>query len=184
MYPALMTRLGQDHVRLNRLLNLFDELLNRFHDGAEPDYDLMHEMLEYMDSYADQVHHPTEDLIFQRLLDQDAEQREVFEVLMRQHVGLTHISKRFRQSLDGIMHEEVLLREDVEADGRELVSTMRAHLIMEETDAFPIALELLSEADWAAIEAIAPAAEDPVFANPDPVRFRALYRHLTEQAQH
>ncbi len=182
MHSAIMTRLAQDHARLTKLLNLFDELLNRFHDGAEPDYDLMHEMLEYMDSYADMVHHPTEDLIFRRLLDQGAGQRDVFEVLMRQHAALTQISKRFRQSLDGIMHEEVLLREDVEADGRELVSTMRAHLAMEDAEAFPIALKYLTAEDWQAVEEAAPVVEDPVFAAPDPVRFRALYRYLSEQA--
>lgn len=182
MYPAIMTRLAQDHARLTKLLNLFDDLLNRFHDGAEPDYDLMHEMLEYMDTYADRVHHPTEDLIFQRLLDQGAGQRDVFDVLMHQHAELIQISKRFRQSLDGIIHEEVLRRDDVEADGRELVSTMRAHLAMEDAEAFPIALQCLAEADWAAVEAAAPAVEDPVFAAPDPVRFRALYRYLSEQA--
>lgn len=180
----LMTRLAQDHRRLTKLIDLFDELLDRFHEGEEPDYDLMNEMLEYMDSYADIVHHPTEDLIFQRALDRGAGHHEVFEVLMRQHKGLAEISKRFRQALDGILHEEVLLREDVEGHGRELVATMRAHMRLEDEEAFPIALEYLSEADWAALEAIAPMGEDPLFGTPEPVRFRALYRSLSDQAHH
>ncbi|EXJ14979.1 hemerythrin domain-containing protein [Imhoffiella purpurea] len=181
MHP-IMTRLNQDHARLTRVLDLLQELLDRFHDGVEPDYELMQEMVEYMATYADIVHHPTEDIIFRRVLDKGAGQHDVFDVLIRQHVSLSLVSKRFRKSLEGILNEEVLLREDVEANGRELVATMRAHLQLEETEAFPIALQYLEDEDWAAIEAEAPVAEDPLFGDPDSVRFRALYRSLYEQA--
>ncbi|CRI65708.1 conserved hypothetical protein [Thiocapsa sp. KS1] len=179
----VMTRLAEDHVRLARLLDLFEELLNRFHEGAEPDYELMCEMLEYMDNYSDIVHHPTEDLIFQRVLENGTERRDVFDVLMRQHKALGPLSRRFRQSLDGILHEEVLLREDVEAHGRELIGTLRAHKRLEDDEAFPIALERLSEADWAEIDALAPNLEDPLFTNPDPLRYRSLYLRLSAQAE-
>lgn len=181
MHPV-MTRLDQDHVRLAKLLDLFEDLLDRFHEGAEPDYELMCEMLEYMDNYSDIVHHPTEDIIFTRVLEKGTERHDVFDVLMRQHKMLGQLSKRFRQSLDGILREEVSLREDVEAHGRELIGTLRAHKRLEDEEAFPIALAVLSDADWAQIKAQAPDAEDPVFAAPDPVRYRALYARLSAQA--
>ncbi|BCU05352.1 cation-binding protein [Allochromatium tepidum] len=180
---AIMTRLGQDHARLRRVLDLLEELLDRFHEGDEPDYELMDELLEYMDSYADIVHHPTEDLIFQRLIDKGVEPSEILSIPMRQHAGLSRLTKDFRQSLLGILSEEVLLREDVEAAGRALVGNQRGHLIQEEREALPLALEHLTEADWAEIEAVAPAIEDPVFGAPDPQRFKALYRQLVEQVQ-
>ncbi|WP_296805797.1 hemerythrin domain-containing protein [Thiocapsa sp.] len=182
MYPV-MTRLAEDHVRLARLLDLFEDLLNRFHEGAEPDYELMAEMLEYMDNYSDIVHHPTEDIIFERVLEKGTERHDVFEVLMRQHKALGQLSKRFRQSLDGILHEEVLLREDVEAHGRELIGTLRAHKRLEDEEAFPIALERLSEEDWAQIEAQAPTQDDPLFGNLDPLRYQALYARLSAESR-
>jgi hemerythrin-like domain-containing protein len=140
-------------------------------------------MLEYMDNYSDVVHHPTEDLIFERVLEKGTERRDVFDVLMRQHKALGQLSRRFRQSLDGILHEEVLLREDVEAHGRELIGTMRAHKRLEDDEAFPIALERLSEEDWAQIEAQAPNLEDPLFGTLDPLRYRALYARLSAQSR-
>ncbi|SDW78618.1 hemerythrin domain-containing protein [Thiocapsa roseopersicina] len=182
MHPV-MTRLAEDHVRLARLLDLFEDLLNRFHEGAEPDYELMSEMLEYMDNYSDIVHHPTEDIIFERVLDKGTERRDVFDVLMRQHKVLGQLSKRFRQSLDGILHEEVLLREDVEAHGRELIGTLRAHKRLEDEEAFPIALERLSEEDWAQIDAQAPNLEDPLFGTLDPLRYQALYARLSAESR-
>ena len=182
MHP-LMQRLAQDHVRLARLLDLLSALLDRFRDGQEPDYDLFCELLEYMDTYADTIHHPTEDLIFRRALDQGAENRDVFEVLMRQHGVVVQMNKRFRRSLDGIAHEEVLRRDEVEGQGRELVTTLHAHMTLEDAQAFPIARARLDTADWDAVEALAPRADDPLFGTPDPQRFRALFRHLSEQAQ-
>jgi hemerythrin-like domain-containing protein len=181
MHPVL-TRLDQDHTRLARLLDLFEDLLDRFHDGAEPAYELMCELLEYMDTYSDAVHHPTEDLIFERVLAKGTERRDVFDVLLRQHKVLGQISRRFRQSLDGILHEEVLLREDVEAHGRELIGTLRAHKRLEDDEAFPIAQARLSDADWAEIEALAPKLDDPVFGTPDPLRYRSLVSLLAAQA--
>jgi len=178
-----MTRLDQDHVRLARLLDLLDGLLDRFHEGDEPDYDLIAEMLEYMVSYADGIHHPTEDLIFRRVLDKGAEQRDVFEVLMHQHAVVGQMNRRFCQTLDGIVHEEVVRRDEVETQGRELVATMREHLALEDREAFPIARARLDQTDWDAVEAIAPRADDPLFGTPDPLRFRALFQHLAQQVQ-
>lgn len=179
----LMTRLEQDHARLARLLDLLDGLLDRFHAGDEPDYDLIAELLEYMVSYADGIHHPTEDLVFRRALEKGAVQRDVFEVLMQQHALLGQMNRRFRRSLDGIVHEEVLRRDEVETQGRELVDTLRGHMLLEDREAFPIVREYLDTADWDALEAAAPRADDPVFGNPDPLRFHALFRHLAQQAQ-
>ena len=179
---SVMTRLDQDHVRLARLLDLLHGLLDRFHEGSEPDYDLIAEMLEYMVSYADVIHHPTEDLIFHRLLAKGYEQRDVFDVLMRQHALLGQMNRRFRQSLDGIVHEEVLRRDEVEAQGRELVKTLRDHLNLEDREAFPIARECLDQSDWEAVDAAAPRADDPVFGTPDPLRFQALFHYLAQQA--
>ena len=180
---AIMTRLTLDHRRLAQLLDLFDHLLDRFHEGQEPDYELMSEMLEYMDSYQDTIHHPTEDLIFRRALDKGVQRRDVFDVLRHQHDRLPQLHKRFRQSLEGIVHEAVLPREEVEAQGRELVGTLREHMTMEDREAFPIALERLDQADWEAVEALAPSADDPLFGVPDPQRFRSLFQRLFAQTQ-
>ena len=182
MHPV-MTRLHQDHARLARLLDLFEGVLDRFHDGAEPDYELLCEMLEYMVSYLDIVHHPTEDLVFQRVLDKGFERRDVFDVLMRQHTLLGPLSNQFRESLDGILHEEVILREDVETQGRQLIGALRDHMRHEDDEAFPIALASLSAEDWDAVEAAAPSMEDPLFATPDPSRYRALYQQLSAQSR-
>lgn len=179
----LIHRLDLEHQRLARLLELLQRLVDRFSEGHEPDFDLLCEMLEYMEIYADQVHHRTEDLIFERLHAIGVEKREVLDVLMHQHVQIGQINRRFRHSLEGIVNEEVLRRDEVEIQGRELIATLRQHMDLEEREAFPLALARLADADWVALEAIAPDASDPLFVVPDMTRFRNLYRELMQQAE-
>jgi hemerythrin-like domain-containing protein len=177
----LLDRLNLDHKHLARVLDLLDKLLDQFHDGREPDYELICEMLEYMESYEDQVHHPSEDLIFERMQAR-GKHHPVLEVLMNQHRLLPELTRSFRRSLEGIVHEEVMRRDQVEAQGRELVRTMRNHLDMEESEAFPLAREALTEQDWQDLDAQASEVVDPVFGNRDPARFRSLYQYLMRQA--
>jgi hemerythrin-like domain-containing protein len=134
-----------------------------------------------MIDYADQVHHPSEDLIFARLLARPGQGHDVLRRLMRQHEALAQLNRRFRESLEGIVHEEVLRRDEVEQQGREVLATLREHMHLEDDEAFPIAAETLSEADWAEIEAEAPTVDDPVFGHADPERFRALYAQLKQE---
>lgn len=178
---SLLDRLHQDHKHLALLLDLLEKLLDQFQAGTEPDYELLCEMLEYMEDYADQVHHPSEDQIFERLRTYAGQHHKMLEILMRQHQVLSELTRYFRQSLEGIVQEEVMRRDEVEAQGRELIETLRTHLNLEEQEAFPLAKYVLTAADWEAIEAAAPKVADPVFGERDLERFRALYQHLMTQ---
>ena len=86
-----------------------------------------------------------------------------------------------RSSLDAIVHGGVVLRHEVEAQGRALVKTVRQHMELEEEDVFPLADAKLADSDWVAVEEQAPKYNDPVFGDPDPARFRTLFAHLTEE---
>jgi hemerythrin-like domain-containing protein len=174
----LLDRLVEDHRRLARLLDLLDGLLDQFRDGEEPDYELMCELLEYMIDYADQVHHPSEDLIFERLMASPEHGHDVLRRLMQQHVALGKVNRRFRELVEGIVHEEVLRRDEVEELGRDLVAMLREHMRLEDEEAFPLARAALSEADWAELNGAAPDVQDPVFGHADPERFRAIYARL------
>jgi hemerythrin-like domain-containing protein len=174
---ALLTRLEREHAGLTQVLDLLEVLLNRFNRGDEPDYELMCELLEYIIDYADQVHHPAEELIFDRVAAVGGQEYPVLARLHEQHQGLDQLNRRFRESLEGIIHEAVQRRDEVEQQGRELVGAHRGHMRLEDQEAFPLGRAVLSDADWAALDAQAPTAEDPVFVR-DPARFRAILAEL------
>jgi len=174
----LLERLALDHRRLEQLLLLLERLLDEFRDGLEPDYELICELMEYMIDYQDQVHHPSEDLIFERVLVQEGAGHAVLQQLMKQHHSLAQMNRRFKELLEGIVHEEVVRRDDVERQGRALVAQLREHMRLEDEQAFPLARACLSETAWSELLAAAPKAQDPVFGQDDPERFRMIYRQL------
>ncbi len=181
--PALLHRLQQDHRQLHVLLNLLERSLDRFHQGIEPNYEVLAEALEYLESYADQVHHPSEEVLFRYLRDRLQGEVPQLEVLMRQHEVLSELTGNFRQILEGIIHEEVLRRDVVEAQGRELVEVLRKHLQQEETTLFPLAQIQLSEGDWQELEAQLAQKIGPLVDAQDLARFQTLYQRLLVQLQ-
>jgi len=159
-------------------LEVLERQLDEFHAGREHDLDLLCELIEYVESYEDQVHHPTEDLIFAHFKEISDEKRVALETLEDQHQILADMTRRFRNSLDAIMHEGVVLRRDVEAQGRAMLKTLRQHMDLEENEVFGLLEERLDATDWALLEGRVPKAHDPIFGTPDPARFRALFQHF------
>lgn len=180
MHP-LLQRLHLDHRNLSTLLAVLEKQLDDFHVGEEHDIDLMCELMDYVESYEDQVHHPTEDRIFEKLKAATDDKRVAVETLQEQHQILADMSKAFGASLNAILHEGVVLRHEVEAQGRGMVKMLKQHMTLEDSEVFPLAERTLSDEDWAAISEQAPSINDPVFGNPDPVRFRTLFQHLTTE---
>jgi len=179
MHP-LLESLHRDHVNLDRLLKLLESHLNAFYAGEESDFDLVIELLEYVECYAELVHHPTEDLIFEAALGRSGDKQPMLEKLMEQHKTLIEVTRKFRQSMEGVIQGAVMTREELEIEGREYIALQRLHMDMEESEVFGFLDGCLEESEWQRIEDSAPKYDDPVFGERDPDRFRILYRYLFE----
>jgi len=176
----LLERLHRDHGNLTRVLDLLTLQLDHFFAGEESNFDLKIEMLEYLESYADQSHHPLEDRIFTQWLARAPEKSELVERLRDQHKNLHRLTHTFRQSLENIMSGAVMSRQELDTQGREFVALQRQHLDLEETEAFAVINEVLTEDDWQEISADQPSKEDPLFALTDVTRFQLLFKYLTD----
>ena len=178
----VLDRLHHEHKQISQLLDLLDDILARFHDGREPDYEILSELLQYMEEYSDQIHHPVEEVIRDRLR-LVGQHQAYLDVLTRQHQALNEMTHNFRQAVDGVVNGEVQRRDQIEAYGREMVATLRAHLDLEETEAFPLARQVLKEADWAAIQDEVAQTIDPLLSETDLQRIHTIYKHLSSQAR-
>lgn len=178
---TLLDKLKQDHINLQRLLNLLSKELDAFFAGEESNFDLKIELLDYIEHYAEQVHHPTEDLIYQQVLPTVDKGKALLQRLTREHGVLVGAARRFRETLEGIVQGEVMTREEVETRGREFVALQRQHVDLEEHEVFPLLEKLLTDQQWSEIAAQAPTDEDPIFSRQDYNRFRSLIDYLQAQ---
>ncbi|MCG7917031.1 MAG: hemerythrin domain-containing protein [Candidatus Thiodiazotropha taylori] len=176
----LLEKLHKDHINLARLLDLLSAELDALAAGHESNFDLKIEMLDYIEHYAEQSHHPTEDQINAVAFKKKSMQPHaaLYERICREHVSLLGLANRFRTTLEGAMQGEVLLRDEVETQGREFVALQRQHIDLEEEEVFPLVEQALSEKDWKKLEAEITHGEDPVFHRQDYNRFRSLIDYL------
>lgn len=179
----LLEKLKKDHRNLEQILKLLCAQLDAFSAGRESNFDLKIELLEYLEIYADQGHHPLEDLIYDAARERVGDKQELLERLSSQHQSLTQLTRKFRHSLESILQDGVMMREELEVEGREYVALQRQHLDLEEHEVFPLLDKVLTKADWKKIAAKIPRHDDPVFEKPDQVRFRYLVTYLSEADQ-
>jgi hemerythrin-like domain-containing protein len=174
----LLDKLKRDHVNLRRLLDLLSKELDDFFAGDETDFDLKIELLNYIEQYQEQVHHPSEMLIYDVAFPKLKDSESLHTRLQREHIELESMACRFRNTLEGVVQGEVISRDEVETRGREFIALLRQHANLEDQEVFPLVEDLLSEQEWEKIEEKAPKEEDPVFTRQDKVRFSSLIGYL------
>lgn len=177
----ILDKLKRDHVNLVRLLDLLTKELDALCAGEESNFDLKIELLDYIEHYAEQVHHPTEDLLYQAVLPHIDGKNTLLQRLNREHGELVGMARRFRETLEGIVQGEVLSREEVETRGREFVALQRQHMKLEDDEVFPLLEDHLTEDQWERLDAKVPKEEDPVFTWQNYNRFRSLIDYLQDE---
>lgn len=174
----LLNKLRRDHVNLTRLMDMLEQVLDAFRDGKDTEIDLKIELLDYIHGYAEQVHQPSEELIFNELLNKGQDLAALNERMCEEHGKLVYAACRFRDTLEGMLQGEVITREEVEIRGREFIALQRAHIKLEEDEIFPLFESSITESEWEQLWEQAPQTEDPVFARQDFNRFRYLIDYL------
>lgn len=176
----LLEKLHKDHINLARLLDLMSSELDALNAGHEANFDLKIEMLDYIEHYAEQSHHPTEDQINKVAFRKKSMQQHqaLYERVCKEHLDLIGLARNYRKTLEGAMQGEVLLREEVETRGREFVALQRQHIDLEEHEIFPLLENALNDKDWQKLEQEISHGEDPLFHRQDFNRFRSLIDYL------
>ncbi len=170
-----------EHDNFSRLLDLLEKQVAAFHKGEQPDYDLMRDIVFYLRHYADQIHHPQENVVFARLLERDPAMKPQVDRLMQEHRVIGAAGEALLKHLEAVVGEALEPRSVVETAAATYLVYYRQHLAAEDKDVVPRAAELLTRQDWAAVAAV-PARPDPLFGGDPEARFRNLRRQIALEA--
>lgn len=171
-----------EHVRFASLLDFLEQQMAAFHEGQDPDYELMRDVVHYLHHYADRFHHPREDEAFKRMIKHLPALRAPILVLLQEHRVLAAVGETLLKYLEDILEDAVIERETVEAAAATYLVYYRHHLATEEREILPRAAQILEPEDWAAIAAAIAAAPDPLFGSDVIARYRELRKRITAQA--
>ncbi len=168
-----------EHLRFGRLLNALERQVRLFHAGERPNYELMADILHYLRHYPDRYHHPREDVAFERLLKYDPTLHAQIMRLKQEHWSIAAAGAELLRCLELAVNDGVAPRHSLEEAAGAYLNHYRRHLLAEEREILPSANALLTPADWAAVAAAVPPAEDALFGGD--AAFDARYRALREE---
>lgn len=178
----VLSQLRDDHRNMAVLLRLLEKQARRIADGMEPDYELAHDILRYMTSYPDSVHHPREDRIYNRLKVVAPNMVSGIDGIISEHAELGRLGISLRDALDAVEAGSVVRRDEIATCAREYVNKLRDHMRWEEAALFTLADEMLADEDWDALPGKSDQAHDPIFGPAVQASYETLYKYIQNEA--
>ena len=172
-----------EHAYFRQLLDLLHKQVDVFHTGKRPNYQLMLDIISYLQDYSDEVHHPREDVAYARL----AKRCPTIELTLvrfgQEHRVIAHAGKSLLNLLNEILGGAIVLRAELEAAAATYLVYYRNHIAKEEEDFVSLAAQALTAEDWEAVRSAVPAGRDPLFGDRPEERYRELRRQIVREAQ-
>jgi hemerythrin-like domain-containing protein len=173
----LLRDLHQDHINLGRVLRILESQLDLVRSGGSADLYVLSEIVDYVQSYPDLIHHPREDVIFMVYRERSTESLDLIERLMEEHRALVVRTNDLRVSLDQWQHDSPVPREHICGLIDEYLRMQWDHLNLEEGSIYSLLSNSLTADDWERIEAEIPRGSDPLFTD----QMRRRYENIYEQ---
>lgn len=167
---------------IHALVGIVDNVAIR---GGKPNFELLRALLQYIDQFPDQFHHPKEDhYLFRLMLLRAPESAALIHRLEDEH----KVNKGLMISLCNRLNvwaanpdrRDALLR--FQAEVQYYADFHWAHMRREENELFPIAQQALNPEDWAEIDDAFAGNEDPLFGLTAKEHYDELLRRIVLRA--
>jgi len=139
----------------------------------------MRDAVHYLQHYANRFHHPREDVAFERMVARYPDKQVAIARLLQEHRVIDVAGAELLGYLESILKDTIVPREKIEAAAATYLVYYRHHLATEEAEILPLAADLLTPEDWAAVAAAVPAGPDPLFGDDINARYRDLYAQIS-----
>lgn len=174
----LMQELRLDHRNMAVVLDLLDNVIAEMEAGNDPDFELFDEIMRYMTIYPDAVHHPKEDVVYEKLREKRPDLSEDLAHVPDDHRRLAELGALLRADVEAVNAGAAVRREKMIEDTAAYSRFLREHMQWEEDDLFK-RIDLMLDAepykvDVSSIEHI----KDPVFELEIEAGFRRLMESL------
>ena len=176
----LLRDLQEDHRNMSAMLDLLSKQINHIRDGERPDYELIHDIMRYMTTYSDAVHHPKEDLLYARMKAEQPDLGRGLERVQPEHEEIGELGETLRNDVEAVASGAAVTRDRLVEDTEEYVRTLRKHMAWEEEDLFRRAKGLVEGEAEMFIDISNFDRLDPVFGPQREHSFENLLRNIKD----
>ena len=174
--------LRREHANMRSVLALVAHQLDLLESRGSADYVLLTNALYYMRKFPGHVHHPKEDLIFDKLEAADPSWKAEVEKLRAQHHEIYTLEHELIEAALDCPRPFTEAATRLLERGRRYLQVQREHSEAEERLLFPQALAVLKARDWKEISGKVKQVDDPLFGAHGGDRYRLLYEHLMRES--
>jgi hemerythrin-like domain-containing protein len=159
--PVLIERLGKDHARIAAVVRELAELTETL--GEVLDWQRLSELVEFLDYYADRVHHPLEDRLFDRLVNKGLTPTERHLVVrnLAQHQEIRTLTEALARQIDLARKGGAVDLDDFRELAANYLGLQRRHMRFEESHLFPLLEAEFDNEDWNALMGILKDSPEP-----------------------
>lgn len=181
---AAIASIQIDHQRFAALLECLAASVDDLNDGAgEANADLLHSIIDYIESFLDQFHHPKEDeYLFRILRRRSPEAEEMLSSLREEHYQGRRRLERLVTALRDFERNGQPVYEELRAAAGGYVAFERQHIAKEERDVLPLARQVLRLDDWREINDAFAANSDPLFGDDRKRKYELLFNAIAHMA--
>ncbi|MEX2481248.1 MAG: hemerythrin domain-containing protein [Gammaproteobacteria bacterium] len=146
--PNAIDMLRQDHAGMRELLDLFAlQVESMRSQEADPDYHLMYQIADFFVRFADAVHHPCEDRMYDLMRSHGHQLAQVLDGLAEEHLTLGAIGSDLRTRLKAAHAGQLTSRERLLESCTGFLQFQIHHMDVEERHLFPAAAQHLTDGE-------------------------------------
>jgi len=174
--------ISEDHRNLWRIAATIDIVADEMESGSKVDPAFFTSIFDYIEHFMDACHHAKEDdYLFPALRARSEAAAAILDRLQAEHRNGPEILKSLRQQLADTAAGKLGNAEFASAL-RTYTQSLKSHIRTEEKDAMPLAREVLTPEDWAAIDRAFLDSDDPMFGEKANAEFRELFHRIASLA--
>ena len=172
-----------EHRSLTAVIRALEYLARDIAGGAEPDYEVLTVILDYIETFPNRLHHPKEDrYLFSALRLRSAAAIPVLDDLEADHRRGDELTRELRWLLARCRVNGEAARKAFASAVEEYARFHWEHMRKEEDLILPLARQALTEEEWAAIDAGFSVNDDPMPGVAPRQDFDALFRLIVAMA--
>ncbi len=176
----MIERIRREHGYMVRLLAMLRHKLYEIKQERTINYALMGEIVDYLSTHSERVHHPKEDILYNYFLEHYGKQQTI-ENLEQEHKELAEKTKEFSAVIDMILQDAVVPQDMFIGHLEEFINSQKRHLELEERQILPLIEELFTTEDWQLVESLwSENEDDPVFGETIADRYKQLAERVRQ----
>lgn len=173
----ILRKLRAEHDNLAMVLDVLEQEVESYRQGRQLNRDIVDDVLDYCRGYATLCHHPKEDLIYSKLrLAAEPAAINTVGDLLAEHEKLSALTDELKAAVDNLPSDAGEDRAPFVRVAQAFLERHRHHTKAEDDELFPLAVQCLSDEDWAEIDRGVLALEASYPGGAIDERFAALSR--------